>query len=217
MHGALSARQSDRVRLESLSFLDATRNDLEVSIGVIDAGAPFEVGCLLDATTLLSRPLAMSFKEQQIGFVEPPFRDDLVRAPLELIETLPFITCTLDGRPLHTIFDTGAGYSVINSARRETLAPRARHTYDLNDVGDANQARQTVGVWESGPLEVGGFSLGRCAFLEMDLSALETRLQTQIDFILGVNTLLTANLVFVMDAPNRHLGIAPYGTRVTKA
>lgn len=217
VHGALSAQQSNRVRLESLSFLDSIRNDLEVSVGVIAGGAPFEVGCLLDATTLLSKPLALSFKEQQIGFVEPPFRDDLVRVPLEVVETLPFITCTLDGTTFHTIFDTGAGYSVINSARRKTLAPRAHHAYDLNDVGDANQARQTVSVWESGPLEVGGFSLGHCAFLEMDLSVLETKLQTQVDFILGVNTLLTANLVFVMDAPNRQLGVAPQGTRVTKA
>lgn len=217
VHGALSAQQSNRVRLESLSFLDATRNDLEVSVGVIEAGAPFEVGCLLDATTLLSKPLTLSFKEQQIGFVETPLRDDLMRVPLEILETLPFITCVLDGEPLHTIFDTGAGYSVINSSRRQTLAPRARLAHTLNDVGDANQTRQTLSVWESGPLEVGSFSLGNCAFLEMDLSALETKLQTRVDFILGVNTLLTSNPVLVLDAPNREFGIAPYGTRVTKA
>jgi len=181
------------------------------------AGLPFEVGCLLDATTLLAKPLALSFKEQQIGFIESPLRDDLVCVPLELVETLPFIICALNSRPLHTIFDTGAGYSVINSARRETLAPQARHAYDLNDVGDAHGARQIIRVWESSPLEVGGFSLGSCAFLEMDLSALEVRLQTQVDFILGVNTLLTSNLVLVVDAPNRAFGIAPHGTSVTKA
>lgn len=216
VHGALSTQQSNRVRLESLSFLNVTRSDLEVSVGVIEAGAPFEVGCLLDATTLLSKPLALSFKEQQIGFVEPPFRDDLVRVPL-LFGTLPVIICMIDGRPLRTIFDTGAGYSVINRARQETLAPRARRAYDLNEVGDANNTRQTVSVWESGPLEVGSFLLGNCAFLEMDLSALEMKLQTQVDFILGVNTLLTASLVCVVDAPNREFGIAPHGTQVTKA
>lgn len=217
-HGALSSRQSRRVRLESLSFLDETWSDLEVSENVPDAfkEMPFEVNASLDATTLLSKPLALSFKEQQIGFVEAPLREDLVCVPLELLRSLPFITCVLDGKPLYTIFDTGAGYSVINKARRVESVPNARHAYNLNEVGDVNGVEQTISVWESGPLEVGNFSLGNCAFLEMDLSALEAKLETQVDFILGINTLLTSSLVLVVDVPAQRFCIAPHGTSVTQ-
>ena len=205
--------------LESLSFLGETWSDLEVSENVPDAfeGMPFEVDASLDATTLLSKPLALSFKEQQIGFVEAPLREDLVCIPLELFRSLPFITCVLDGKPLHTIFDTGAGYSVVNKARQAESAPHARHAYDLHEVGDVNSVEQTISVWESGPLEVGSVSLGTCTFLAMDLSALEAKLQTQVDFILGINTLLTANLVLVVDAPARRFCIAPHGTSVTQS
>ena len=217
-HGALSSRQSNKVRLESLNFLDSTQNDLEVSVDIPEAfeSMPFEVGATLDAATLLSKPLALSFKEQQVGFVTSPLREDLVCVPLELFRSLPFITCMLDGKPLHTIFDTGAGYSVINEARQAESAPHARHVYNLHEVGDVNGVAQTISVWESGPFGVGGISLGTCTFLAMDLSALETKLQTQIDFILGINTLLTSNLVLVVDAPTRRFCIAPHGTLVTQ-
>lgn len=218
-HGALSSRQSRKVRLESLGFLGETWSDLEVSENVPDAfkGMPFEVGASLDAKTLLFKPLVLSFKEQQIGFVEAPLREDLVCVPLELFRSLPLITCVLDEKPIHTIFDTGAGYSVVNSARREISAPRARHAYDLDEVGDVNGVTQTISVWESGPLEIGSVSLGTCTFLEMDLTALEAKLQTQVDFILGINTLLTSSLVLVVDAPAQRFCIAPHGISVTQS
>ncbi len=218
-HGALSSRQSNKVRLKSLNFLDSTQNDLEVSVDVPEAfeSMPFEVGATLDAATLLSKPLALSFKEQQVGSVTSPLREDLVCVPLELFMSLPFITCVLDAKPLHTIFDTGAGYSVINKARQAESAPHAWHAYDLHEVGDVNGVAQTINVWESGPFEAGSISLGTCTFLAMDLSVLETKLQTQVDFILGINTLLTANAVLVVDAPTQRFCIAPHGTSVTQS
>jgi predicted aspartyl protease len=218
VHGALRAQRANRVRIDTVGFLDEMWKDIEV--GVDASGAfttvPFDVGITLDASRLLAKPLALSFKEQMLGFVKPPLREDLMCVPLELFKTLPFITCVLDGKPLRTIFDTGAGYSVINKARQEELAPSSQYAYSLNEVGDVTGARETISVWESPLLEVGGIELGACTFLAMDLGALEAKMQTQVDFILGINTLLASNLVLVVDAPKQKLCIAPHGTVVTQ-
>lgn len=196
VHGALGARQANRVRVDTVAFLGELWSDIEV--GVDASGAfetvPFDVGITLDASRLLAKPLMLSFGEQQLGFVDKPLSEELICVPLELFKTLPFITCTLNGKPLRTIFDTGAGYSVINKARQEELAPQARHAYNLDEVGDVTGAKQTISVWEGASLEVGSVSLGVCAFLAMDLSALETKMQTQVDFILGINALVITYL-----------------------
>ncbi len=117
---------------------------------------------------------------------------------------------------MRTIFDTGAGFSVLNSARRAELGLQAENTYS-QEVSDPTGARIVMEVFWHSRFGVKDISLGECEFFAIDLAAVEMGLGTQVDFVLGVNTMLRSGCVWVVDSNTGSIWLANTGVEVTNA
>lgn len=216
--GTLGARQVSTVRMAQLEFLGETLKDIEATVDPSDvryfAGVPFEVSLTLNGSTILAKPFMLDFKRQHLGFVSPPFRADLVTAPLKQVKGLPFTSFSLGERAVHTVFDLGAGFSVLNAARQGDLAPDASYAYE-QEVGEPGGLTRPIGVWQSSSLSFSGLNLGICEFLAIDLSTVEEKIGTPVDFIFGVNTMLTSGRVWLLNPLENHIGVVPHGVSVT--
>jgi hypothetical protein len=167
----------------------------------------------LGVPILLAKPLIVDFKRLRIGFVSPPFHSDLIHIPAEFVRGLPIFEGYLEGKPLQVIFDLGAGFSVLNSVRREELGLELGFAY-FEEVNDPSGAKATVPVWRHSRLGVEGFLLGECEFLAMDLTAVEAGLGRRIDSILGVNAMLRSGCVWVIDPSSSCMWLTDTGIDV---
>ena len=215
--GALGEVKVDQVQIKELTFLEETFRGLEATVDVSGAfdTLPFEAGITLDASTLLANPFLISFKEQTLGYTQQALRDDVETTKLELFKTLPFFQLTMGSQSLRSIFDLGAGFTTFNEAKRRRLAPDAKELYKL-EVHDPTGAKQTIKVWQSPKLKLGNLSLGQTEFLSIDLTALEEKMDTEVDLIFGINTMLTANAVWLLDAQKNQLTLTTSSNTITR-
>lgn len=213
IRGALGQEERRVVRIDSLSFLGESFCD--VHAGVEDAlvaleGVPFQVSMRLGVPILLAKPLVVDFKRLRIGFVSPPFHNNLIHIPTEFIRGLPIFEGYLGGKPLRVAFDLGAGFSVLNSVRREELELELGFVYS-EEVNDPSGAKATVHMWRHSQFGVKSFLLGECEFFAIDLTAVEAGLGTRVDFVLGVNTMLRSGCVWVIDSSSSSIWLANAG------
>ena len=214
--GAFGRRERESVRIAALSFLGEPFDDLTADVDDDPehfAGVPFPVSLALGVRVLLAQPLVLDFKRLRIGFVKDALRPDLVRLPAEFVRGLPLITCQLGHHDLHAMFDTGAGFSTLNAVRLKHLGVAVRHAYSL-EAKDSTGASEVVEVFGGPQLALNGLSLGEVEFLAIDLRAVEELLGTRVDFVLGVNTMLTSARVWVVDAREKCIRLATHGVDV---
>ncbi len=212
LSGPQSSAPNAAVALGSVRFLEMEFRDVPATVAELEhlSEIPFDAPLALGAQVLLSMPLILDFKRHQIGFADQPLRRELAVIPAEFHRGLTMIPFTLNGRELRGIIDTGSGYSVINAARAPQLLGRSELSFELEVAG----ADEKMKVYRSPDLVAGDVSLGDCEYLLMDLSDAERGLGTQIDFILGVNTLITSGRVWVLNFAGRNVRIVRNGIEV---
>lgn len=216
--GALGQEKRKVVRIDNLVFLGESFCNVHASIEKALAeleGVPFQVSIRLGAPILLAKPLVVDFKRLKLGFGAPSFQDDWVHIPAQFIKGLPFFESHMEGKPLRTIFDLGAGFSVLNAARYGELGLEFDFVYS-EEVNDPSGTEATVDVWRHPQLGVSQMLLGECEFFVIDLTAAEQKLGTRIDFILGVNTMLRSARVWVLDSSSSSIWLADAGTVVRR-
>ena len=217
MRGGLGQRKAEFVRIPTLEFLGETFED--TTAAVVDsesyfAGVPFPVSLTLGAPILTARPLVLDFRRHWIGFAGGPLRPDLETIEAEFIKGLPLLNLRMDGHGLRAAFDTGAAYSVFNSAHLDEIGMEPEEVYSL-EVNDPTGATSWLPVYRAGETSVSGIPLGPCEFLTVDLSPVEQGLDARVDFVFGANAMLTSGLVWVIDREHSCLRLAERGVDVT--
>ncbi len=201
LQGAIGQQQVRQVRIPRMEFLG---EKFEQETAVIFDGAgyfgdvPFPVSMTLGAATLLARPLILDFKRLWLGFAETSIRDDLARYAMDCTVGLPLITLRMGSREYRAIFDTGAAYTLMNSAHAEEIGLSIEQVYTIEGRDPAG-GTSLIPVCRLENLSVGDVALGPTEIVQVNLGSIEERLQSRIDFVLGANTMLTSNLVWVLD------------------
>lgn len=202
-------------RIASLRFLEMEFSDVPATVDASDylSDIPFEAPLTLGAQVLLSMPLILDFKRHLIGFADQPIRRELAIIPAEFVRGLTIIHFSLGGRELRGLIDTGSGYSVINEARVADLRIRADLGYEI-DVDGPEGEKGTMRVYRAPDLSVNDIPLGDCEHLLMDLTQVEQSLDTRIDFIFGVNSMITSARVWVLNFAGGNVRLVRNGVDV---
>lgn len=88
-----------------------------------------------------------------------------------------------------TLFDTGAGFSVLNSDRFDELAPHLKKEESI-ETTDPTGGKAKIPVFRHDGFQIGGVQFGTVRFLVIDLASVEKVLHGKVDFILGLDTML---------------------------
>ena len=206
----LAAEQTEECRFDLLSVFGQNLSDVVATIVPRQIGdyatLPFPVVGTLGIDTLYQKPLYLQFAAGKIGFLEavPPElekRSQIIG--LHFQKGFPFFTVGLGSFRLQTAFDTGSGYSVLNARWLDGLRPELMEQQP-EDLSDGTGTKAWIPVYKHRNLQIDGYSLGETRFLAVDLSDLEKRLDTEIDFVLGFNAMMNQNWI-VDKAGNRLL------------
>ena len=209
VHGALEETEVAQVCLEAFSFLGETYRDVTLdvkpdAVGRLDA-LPFKVLLALGCDTLLQKQLRLDLANNEIGFLEdtPATTDSCIEADFGFFG-MPFFKLGVGTRTLHTLFDTGAAMSVLNQRLLTELGDTVGEGEKL-EVEDATGAKHMIPTFECQTLHIGTIPFGECQVLAIDLGHAERELNTQIDFVFGVNAMMDKE--WVIDRPRKCLEI----------
>ena len=190
------------VKLPNLSWLGRSYRNLTAIVRPDrEEKTPFPVEVTLGNVLLLERPLYLDLRMMEARSVAPQGYLSVIKIPMHLRQGIPFLEMTLGGRKAHTIFDTGAGYSVLN-ARRTDLQGGEVLSFE---VFDATGASRWLKLYRGPSLSLGGHDLGPPEYAVIDLQDQEALLGSPIDFILGVNTMLRAGGIWELDTKTGQL------------
>jgi hypothetical protein len=201
LEGGMGRQEVRQVRLEALNVLSRSF-DHETAV-VFDAESyfgetPFDVAMTLGASVLLAAPLILDFKRLWMGFAENPISERLPHIAMDCSTGLPFITLSSQQRELHTIFDTGAAFSILNANHVKALGVEVEEIYEL-EVQDPAGGKGRIPIFRLESLHIGNVDLGTCEAFAVSLDPIEQRLNRRIDLVLGANTMLASALVWVLD------------------
>jgi hypothetical protein len=209
VHGALEETEVAQVRLETFSFLGETYGDVALdvkpdAVGGLDT-LPFKVIMALGCDTLLQKRLRLDLARNEIGFLE-----DTQATTGSCIEAdfgffgMPFFRLGIGTRTLHALLDTGAAMSVLNPRLLTELEDTVGEGEEL-EVEDATGAKHMIPTFECQTLHIGAIPLGECQVLAIDLEHAKRELNTQIDFVFGVNAMMDRE--WIIDRPRKCLEI----------
>ncbi len=196
VRGAIREQSREIVKLREVELFGEKFGNLDVTIDK-DFLKQLPVDALMTCGTdvLYSHPLILDFKELKVGFAEKNrVSDDGME--ITKIKGLVTFQMNLGDSKVTALFDTGAGFSVVNGNHLGDYAYEITPLYSI-EVKDPMGGVDIVDVF-SGDLHIGELELKDEEFLMMDLSGIEDALQTRIDFILGASTLLRSNAIWVV-------------------
>jgi predicted aspartyl protease len=206
----------ESVTIDSLRFLEMEFGGVPATVDASDylADLPFDAPVTLGAQILLSMPLILDFKRHLVGFADQPIRRELAMIPAEFVRGLTIIHFTLGGREIRGLIDTGSGYSVINAAHAPELGLRGDLAFEIDIDGEEPGQEEKMKVYRTHDLAVGELALGDCEHLLMDLTPVEESLGTRIDFIFGINSMITSGRVWVLNFAGRSVRVVRNGVEV---
>lgn len=134
-----------------------------------------------------------------VVFCIPTFAQQLIdKVPITLIDNLIFIKVQLNNsKPLHFLFDTGAGITVINTHVAKDLQLPISSEMKVGTSGKTLLSKTS----ENNELYIGEkFKIDGVSLVLMDLSHLSDYFKTAIDGVIGVDLLNQTILETNMDA-----------------
>lgn len=185
VHGRQTVRQ---VSIQDLTFLDKTFSALEATVierEDIYGELPFDVDCVLSGDIILAEPVLFDFRLQTLGKAQASSLTQPAFQPFDSSSGLPFLE--LRGRRVfNAVFDLGAGNTVVNT---NCLAEfPAKKLFEL-PVHDTLNDEQMLDFYDVGDVSFGDYTLNVEA-ISADLSGISDAVGRQVDFILGVNTMM---------------------------
>jgi len=201
IRGALRMTAVEQCRLGIVSFLGYDFSDVVVNIQSDDAGdfqgLPFQVVMTIGVDILYQKPLYLNFVEGQIGFLEVVPSEWEVRGQvvdLHFKSGLAFFKTSLGSYKLNALFDTGAGFSVLNAKCLDMLRADLIEQ-EPEETLDPTGAKALIPVYKYPSLEINGRSIGEIRFLVMDLADVEKAIGMEVDIVFGFDTMASYNWV----------------------
>lgn len=210
--GAHGQSPTNIYELPSLEFAGQSFHNVRVSQAQAYEEFPSQVFMRLGTPQLLSKPLILDFKQLKIGFTPDLAKLEWRYPSSYFVHGLPFMELSHHDKPVQALFDSGAGFSVLNSARLEelgiTFSKINTYTLPVTDV-NGQTFEQTIVVVQN--LECAGHMLPATEFILMDFSGVEKTLNQRLDLVLGANTMLRAGWIWLIDRPQNSIGFSTEG------
>lgn len=198
--GALRIAAVERCRLPIVTFLGHNFANVLVNIQPDGAGdfqsLPFQVVMTVGVDILYQKPLYLDFGGKQLGFLEmasPRWITDQV-VDLRFGSGLAFFTLDLGPHHLSALFDTGAGYSVLNVRCFDRLRAELIELQP-EETSDPTGAKTVIPVYKHSYLAINDYPIGEGQFLVIDLTEVENAIGVEVDFIFGFNTMRNYNWI----------------------
>ncbi|MEM0118703.1 MAG: pepsin/retropepsin-like aspartic protease family protein [Conexivisphaerales archaeon] len=129
--------------------------------------------------------ISFDFEYGMVG--ETPRRHPGARkVDVQMAGGLCFFPLCLSHMQLNSLFDTGAGYSILN-LRVEAELKSEIHETGMVMVTDPAGGKRKMKTFTCSSFSIAGLTRKAAKFLVLDLTWLEDVLGTKVDFILGVN------------------------------
>lgn len=191
------------------TFLDASYHDKRARIlPPTQADIPFQTGVTLDAPTIFSQPILFDF--HLLAIARPAALSGVAWQPLPARFTesgLCFVQLAAESAPVWALFDTGAGFSVINSTHLPEIGLQLRPGYQI-EVTDATETKAMQQVDACVGLTVHDRLFPPFDAFSVDLTGIETALDHRIDMILGANAMLQSGLRWLFDREQGDVRVA---------
>lgn len=207
--GAIGATAVPQCRVPLVSLFGEDFLDLMVDVLPDSTGdfghLDFPVILTAGVDVLYHKPLYIDFLHQRIGFVDPvPHYLEGSSQVVDLTFALgfAFFKLQLGEHELRAMFDTGAGYSVLHARWLDTLRGELIEQAP-EEATDPAGGRAIVPVYRHASLAINGIPLGGGRFLVVDLEPVEKLLGTELDFVLGFDTMVGHN--WLVDQPRQRL------------
>jgi len=208
VRSAFEGRTYETVENIEIAFLGDARLTTALVTPVLDDGdqPPFVANIKLDAPTIFDKPLIFDFRLLSVS--RPKQRGDemWLTVPARFVEDKGICLLELASRsgPITALFDTGAGLSVLNSARIERGAFEFTPAFEL-EIGDATGAKATQRVARCSGLRVESIVVPDFHCFLTDLRAIEKALGCDIHMVFGANAMLRSGLSWLIDKPNEEV------------
>ncbi len=197
---AFEQRTFEVVETIEIDFLGHHRcADARVN-SISDDPLPFSAEVTLDTFTIFAQTLIFDFRLLNISLAKQASADMWIELPAKFLEKTGACLLQLasqDGT-VYTLFDTGAGLSVINSAHVAELHLNLQPAFDL-EISDAVGAKTMQTVSLCSGLHIGNVVLPSFDCFSVDLQTIETALGNRIDLVLGANAMLRSGFRWCFD------------------
>ena len=191
------------------TFLDASYHSKRARIlPQTQADIPFQTGVTLDAPTIFSQPILFDF--HLLAIARPAVLSGVSWQSLPAWfskDGLCFVQLDTESKPVWALFDTGAGFTVINSAHLPEIGLHLRQGYQI-EVTDATETKAIQQVDACTGLAVNDRSFPPFDAFSVDLTGIETALDHRIDMILGANAMLQSGLRWLFDRAQGDVRVA---------
>ncbi len=198
VRGAFAARSLEQVRID-FSFMDQEFHHQKAHVVPSQEESPLEDGLTLDAPTIFAQPVVFDFHLMAIG------RPSAYQAtPWQPIPTafhdvgVCFVQLEAPASSVWALFDTGAGFTVINAAHVAETGLALHPSYRI-EVADVTGAKVDQEVVSCAGLAVPGRVFPPFDAFVADMTHIEEALNHRIDLVLGATTMLKSGLRWRFD------------------
>lgn len=215
MKGAFGELRTENVAIRSLRLLGSTFHGITARIqpdgpaGFRDL--PFRAVMTAGVELLYRKEkrLHLDFRGNSVSLLEQSANVPSNRGlnSVQVFFLFPFRLASFqseigEAKLANTLFDTGAGWSVLNSRLLGNLEQSLKREKRV-EATDPTGGRAKIPVFSHSDFRIGGASLGKTKFLAIDLTDVEKGLNSKVDFVLGLGSML--GRTWTIDPLNRKL------------
>jgi Retroviral aspartyl protease. len=185
--GALGSSSSQEMILRDLKFLGKSYTDMHVISVKSETKEKYSVRSDLTLGTDVLYDFDGICFDLKKNVIESSNREMNNKVNIEMKKGLAFFPLQFGNREVSALFDTGAGYSVLNKKyAKEFVIKKGREL----EVSDPAGGKRRVNTFIQKNTMVGNVELNSNEFLILDLSEIEVILGFDLTFVFGVNMML---------------------------
>jgi hypothetical protein len=198
---AFEHRMFDTVGDIEIDFLDHIRcSDAYVEQTQAVNRFPFITDVTVGAPTIFAKALILDFRLTGIMRPQQVSYESWTALPAKFVENkdICLIQLTSQSGTIHVLFDTGAGFSVVNSVHIDEIRLDLESAFEL-EINDATGAKMNQKLSLCSGLRIGNTVLPPFDCFSTNLEAIEKGLNCHIDLILGANAMLKSGYRWLFD------------------
>jgi len=197
---AFAQRVFDTVEDVEIDFLGNVHRIHARVNQIADGDLPFNADVTLDAPTIFAKALIFDFRLMYILLPKQVSGESWIGLPAKFVEDkgLCIIQLASQNGTIHALFDTGAGFSAVNSAHIEEIGLDLQPAFEL-EISDSTDAKTTQKLAVCSGLRIGDTVLPSFDCFSTDLQAIEKALGCRIDMVFGANAMLKSGFRWLFD------------------